>query len=136
MEQQKITITMPLFIQLDKKQQGKKYYINLNHYRNWHYMVNNNLKKKYAELLHEKLPNDIVFKNPIELTFILWKKDKRRIDRANPLSIHEKFFCDALVTYGAIPDDNDNFIVATHYYTGGIDKKNPRVEIIVHETIS
>jgi len=59
----------------------------------------------------------------------MFRGDNRRVDRANVLSIHEKFFCDALTKHGFIPDDNDKHIKSTHYYSGGIDKLNPRVEI-------
>lgn len=78
---------------------------------------------------------DLKFENPIRLTFVLRKKDKRKIDRANVLSIHEKFFCDALVELGCIPDDNDNYIESTHYYSGEIDKEYPRVDIIIEEIL-
>ena len=133
--EKELIISMPLYLVLakQKNEKAKKYYLNLNQYRNWHYLVSNNLKKKYAEVVIEKLPANFVFTKPIDLTFTLWKKDKRRGDRANPLSVHEKFFCDALVHAKAIPDDNDNFIQSTHYYTGGIDKENPRVEIKIKE---
>lgn len=135
MEQQEIVISLPLYLLLSKKEGGKKYYINLNQYRNWHFQVSNNLKRKYSQIVSSLLPPNLSFKNKIELTFTLWKRDKRRQDRANPLSIHEKFFCDALVSTGAIPDDNDTFITSTHYYTGGIDRENPRVEIRIRECL-
>lgn len=132
---QEITISMPLYVDIPyvkKKAKPKRYYFNLNQYRNWHHQINNKLKIMYKELAQEFL-QDLVLKNKIELTFILWKKDKRRVDRANPLCIHEKFFCDALTEFGCIPDDNDEHIHATHYYTGGVDKDNPRVDIIIKE---
>lgn len=133
-EKQKVTISMPLHITTGKVK-IKKNYINLNQYRNWHYQVNNNIKIAYKEIAEVKLKELGIdsFKNRIRLTFTLWKRDKRRGDRANPLSIHEKFFCDALVECGAMPDDNDDFIESTHYYTGGIDKENPRVDVLIEE---
>lgn len=121
-----ITISMPLSITIG----NKKHSINLNPYRNLHYQVLNKLKKEYKEIVGEQI-EWLRFDGKIKLTFILWKRDRRKIDRANPLSIHEKFFCDALVDYGCIPDDNDDYISSSHYYTGGIDKKNPRVDIII-----
>jgi hypothetical protein len=73
----------------------------------------------------------IKFDSPIKLTFTVFKSSNRKIDRANILCITEKFFCDALVEYGCIVDDNDEYIISTSYYTGGVDKVNPRVEIKV-----
>jgi len=129
------TFSMPLYIQLSKSEKGKKYHLNLNNYRNWHYQVSNNLKKAYKEIAKSKLKTHKF--GLMDITFTLWKKDRRRIDRANPLSIHEKFFCDALTELGCIPDDNDEYIYSTTYLTGGIDKENPRVdiEIIDHGSV-
>ena len=71
--------------------------------------------------------------NAIKLSFALYRANNRLVDRANLLSIHEKFFCDALVECGCIEDDNDDIIVSTYYYTAGIDKENPRVEIFIDD---
>lgn len=123
-------VSVPLFIETGVLKR-KKNYINLNQYRNWHYQVSNNLKIAYKELVKPQLV-DLKF-NKIKLTFVLYKGSKRKIDRSNVLSIHEKFFCDALVETGCITDDNDNFLESSHYYTGGIDRDNPRVDILIEE---
>lgn len=129
---QEVIISMPLYVQLSKKEKAKKYHINLNVYNQWHYIAKNNIKVKYKEIASPKLEG-LVFDKKIELTFTLWKATKRKVDRANPLSIHEKFFCDALTELGCIPDDNDDHVYATHYYTGGLDRENPRVDITIKE---
>jgi len=74
----------------------------------------------------------VMFRN-ISLTFILHRGDKRRVDRSNILSIHEKFFCDGLTACGCIIDDCDKFLDSSHYHTGDIDKENPRVDIFIKE---
>lgn len=122
----------PLYLVLAKKPGGKKYHINLNQYRNWHFHVSNSLKTQYSEVMSHQLYG-LKFRGPITLEFILYRPDKRRVDRSNILCIHEKFFCDALTTNGCIVDDNDNYIIQTTYSTGDIDKHNPRVEIIVRD---
>lgn len=127
-------INAPLFVTLSNKPGAKKYIINLNQYRNWHYIANNNVKKKYKEAVYGQLYGKM-FATPIEIEFTLYKGSKRKIDRANVLSIHEKFFCDAMVDLGCIEDDNDDYIYSTKYITGGLDKKNPRVEILIKENI-
>jgi Holliday junction resolvase RusA-like endonuclease len=127
-------IKMPLYIESGVKQK-KKYHLNLNNYRNLHYQVNNKLKIEYKEILKG------IFKEykfigkftKIDIDFTLFRKDKRKGDRSNVLSIHEKFFCDGLVELGMIEDDNDLHINSTHYRTGNIDKDNPRVEIKIKE---
>lgn len=127
-----ITISVPLFVMIPRKTMpDKKYIINLNYYRNWMGIVNNNIKKGYKELVLPQVQG-LSFNN-IEVTLTLFKATKRKTDRANVLSIHEKFFCDALVEAGCLPDDNDSHLVATHYYSGGLDRDNPRVEIAIKE---
>ena len=123
-------IIVPLSIILAKSGQGKKYYLNLNNYRNWHYQVNNNLKKRFAEDLIDQLYRKKL-KTPIVIKFYLYKGSRIRTDRSNILSIIDKYFCDALTHYKCIPDDNDDYIDHTEYYTDGIDKDNPRCEILI-----
>lgn len=123
----------PLYIRIAKSEKGKKYQLNLNEYRNWHYQVNNSIKKKYCEQMKTQLEG-VKLKTPIRLNFTLWRKDKRVGDRANVLAVVEKFFCDALKEYGCIEDDNDGFIAGETYATGGIDRDNPRVDIEIIES--
>ncbi len=124
-----LKIIVPLFIVLPRKtKEDRKMIINLNNYRNWHYIISNQVKEAYKESLVEQLTNK-KFNTPIGLILTLYKGTKRISDRSNVLSIHEKFFCDAMVHYGCIPDDDDTMILQTHYTSGCIDKDNPRVEI-------
>jgi Holliday junction resolvase RusA-like endonuclease len=122
-------IKLPLAVYLPRKtKEDKKIYINLNEYRNWHYIVSNQAKDIYKKNLESQL-TDVKFDGKITLIFTLFRGDKRRVDRSNILSIHEKFFCDALTFYGCIKDDNDNFIEETRYRSGQVDRENPRVEV-------
>lgn len=121
--------TSPLFVILPRKtKKDKRVALNLNIYRNLHYLISNQAKHVYKEQMAPQLKG-VRFDKPIEITFTLYKASNRRVDRANVLSIVEKFFCDAMTELGCIEDDNDDFIKATHYYSGGKDKDNPRVEI-------
>ena len=124
-------IEIPLFVMLPRKtKEDRKAIINLNNYRNWHYIVSNQIKEKYKEMVQDKIKG-VKFAGKIKLHFILYQGSNRRVDRANVLSIHEKFFCDALTECGCIIDDNDNFIEETKYSSGQADKENPRVEVII-----
>ncbi len=127
-----VTISMPLSLQLGKSSKSKVYHINLNNYRKWHFQTSNPLTKKYKLYAFPQI-HKLRFHKKIKLEFVMWRGDKRRIDRANVLSIHEKFFCDALVETGCIRDDDDEWIESTLYRTGGIDMNNPRVDIIITE---
>lgn len=123
-------ISMPLYI-IRGKRKPKKHYINLNNYRNWCFHLSDDIKKDYKDIVEKKVEG-IKFGKMV-LNFILHRGDKRRVDRANILSIHEKFFCDALTEAECIKDDCDEFLHSTHYYTGVIDKDNPRVDIEIWE---
>jgi hypothetical protein len=124
-------IEVPLFVTLPRKTKAdRKCIINLNEYRNWHYIVSNQIKERYKEMVESKIKG-IKFVGRVKLHFVLYQGSNRRVDRANVLSIHEKFFCDALTACGCLTDDNDNFIEETRYTSGQVDKFNPRVEIII-----
>jgi hypothetical protein len=144
-----ITVSMPLYIEMgfkcknrkpildkDGNKIPRKYHLNLNNYRNWHYQTSNKLKAKYKEIAAKKLEileMDKLGTPPYILHFILWRADKRKGDRSNPLSVHEKFFCDSMVELGYITDDNDLYIDSSRYSTGGVNKENPRVDILIEE---
>jgi hypothetical protein len=55
----------------------------------------------------------------------------RRFDVGNICSVHEKFFEDALVELGKLPDDSTEYIPLVMYVGCGVDKVSPRVEIEV-----
>ena len=106
----------------------KKFIYNLNVYRNAHFRTLSSVKIKYKAQVHnqiELLPQ----LHRISLTFILYPKTRRRTDTTNVCCIHDKFFADALVEHGKIPDDDYTHIVKTTYLFGEVDKENPRVEI-------
>jgi hypothetical protein len=52
----KVIISVPLFVILPRKTKAdKKYMLNLNNYRNWHYIVSNIIKQKFCEGLESSL---------------------------------------------------------------------------------
>lgn len=125
-----ILIDMPLYLQLGRSLDCKKYHINLNQYRNWNFIISDQIKKAYKDTAWSRL-KDVKFDGPIGLTFIFYPPNNIRRDRANILSIHEKFLCDAMTELGCIPDDNDEHILWSKYITGCVDRNDPRVEILI-----
>lgn len=131
METKKYTISMPLRVVVGRK----KYTININPYRNWHYHTKNKVKKAYQDLALAKiykLPKMDKFK--LEFKFI--KGTNVRTDRDNFCDLHAKFFCDALTVNGIIPDDNDDHLISKSNCSGPIDRKNPRMEITIYDLSS
>lgn len=123
-------ITSPMGIKYGKR----LYSLNLNIYRNLHYKVLNRLKVKYKEVMEDAIKSI----NPVSrcrLVYVVYKGDKRRFDVANICAVHDKFFCDAMVELGRIPDDSCDYIPEVVYKFGGIDKANPRVDIYIEEVV-
>lgn len=134
-EYPKTTIKSPVLVCLPRKtKEPRKCALNLNNYRNWQPHMSNDIKIQYADVMTDQL-RGLRFKTPIELKYTYFKASNRTSDRSNVIAVVDKFFCDALVHHGCIPDDNDNYIRASHAYSGGVDKENPRVEIEILEAI-
>lgn len=121
----------PLNLQQTKK---KKFLIGLNAYKPTHYLTLNRLKIVYKELMSKQIKALPVF-NKVELIYILYPQTKRVCDIGNLLSVHDKFFCDALVEYGKLEDDNYIYIPKITFMIGEVDKINPRVTIEIKEIV-
>ena len=107
----------------------KNFILNLNQYRNAHYRVTNNAKRKYKEFMEEQINSYTRSKGKCMFVYTIYKGDNRIFDIGNICSIHQKFFEDALVELGKLGDDKFSVVPMVVYCFGGIDKKNPRVEI-------
>jgi len=118
-------LTSPLYVMQSKT---KKFYLNLNVYRNAHFMVLNNTKRAYAEVMKQQVES-LSKLDKIRITYTLYPKTKRLADISNILSIVDKYFCDCLVNFGKIEDDNYLYVPEVNYRIGCVDKHNPRVDI-------
>ena len=119
----------PLAVRISTR---KKHILNLNTFRNTHYRVLNNAKISYKETMKSKILNLKDYKKLL-IIYKVFKGDRRRFDIGNILSIHQKFFEDALVELGKLPDDKASNIPMVVYLNGGIDVENPRVEIYLFD---
>ena len=115
----------PLKIQVSP---NKWFILNLNHFRNTHYQILNKAKINYKLLMKEQIERLPEY-SKIEIKYILYPANKRLTDIGNVLSIHQKFFEDALVELGKIKGDTYIEIPKVIFKFGHIDKLNPRVEI-------
>ena len=118
-------LSFPISLRLGKKKL-RKYYLNLNFYRNAHYQVLNQLKVKFSEEIKDQLTNLPQY-SEISLTYTLYPQ--RLCDVMNVCTVVDKFFSDALVNYHVIDDDNINVIKNVSCKFGCIDKENPRVTV-------
>lgn len=122
-------IISPLKVVQSKK---KMFILNLNNYRNAHYMTLNTVKRNYKEAVREQVEQLPEFKKVI-IHYELYPKTRRRTDIGNVTAIHKKFFEDALVELGRIPDDSFDHVIGSTESFGCVDSTNPRVEILITE---
>lgn len=118
-----------------KKNKPVEFILNLNTYRNAFFRILNLAKIKYKELMQQQFKELDKTKSLYRMVtvYTVYKGDKRRCDIGNIASIHQKFFEDAFVEEGYIPDDNYANIPMCIFLWGGIDKDNPRVEVSVYD---
>lgn len=112
---------------------GKKYSINKNIERNNHFYLKNIIKQSFVENNRQKLEALPIFEGKVQISYILYKPNKRRMDIDNVLGMCSKFLCDGLVVCGKLPDDNTDVVIAHHQYYGGISKEYPRIVILIEE---
>ena len=110
----------------------KTWILNLNQYRNTHFRALNTCKINYKLMMESQIKKSPTFKKAICL-YKVYPANRRSFDLGNVCCVHEKFFEDALVEFGKIPDDNIDYIPLVIYMAGEIDKEKPRVEIEVIE---
>ena len=110
----------------------KTFVLNLNQYRNTHFRVLNTCKINYKNHMAAQIKSSPSF-NKVLCLYKVYAPNKRSFDLGNVCSVHEKFFEDAFVELGKLPDDNIDYIPLVIYMGCGIDKDKPRVEIEVLE---
>jgi len=129
----KFKVRMPISVEIGVRKK-KKYFLNLNIYRNANMHVNNNIKKEYARIAHGVLPMVGKKLEQFRLHYVLYLPNKLGRDVANVLSIVDKAFCDAVVTHGIVIDDNYTYLKDVRYSFGGFDPKGKGyVDIYIDE---
>ena len=111
----------------------KKYYLNLNGYRNWQFQLNNQLKKLFKITVAEDIRKLSRVDNVCKVTYTIYYPTKRAFDIDNIGSVITKFTHDALVEFEILEDDNYNFVNEIVYKFGGVDKDNPRCDVVIIE---
>lgn len=110
----------------------KGWILNLNQYRNTHFRTLNTVKINYKLWMEKQIKAGPKY-NKIACIYTVYPKDRRSFDLGNVCCIHQKFFEDALVELGKLPDDNYNYIPLVIYQFGKVDPLKPRVEVEVIE---
>lgn len=122
-------ISLPLSVPLSSK---SKFILNLNQYRNKHYLGLNKAKIAFKEAIGDSVALLPAMRR-VNLTYTVYPKTQQAFDVSNVCSVMDKFFCDALVEFGKLPDDNYHHLAEINYRFGAVDKMNPRVEVAIEE---
>ena len=112
-----------------KTKKPKKVAVNINWYRNAHHIELNNAKKMYSELMKEQISSFEPLQEGVKIRvhYQYYSARNNNPDLDNFVSAAKKFFQDAMVNHGFIPDDNVNVIYKNSEEYRGVDKENPRV---------
>ena len=109
---------------------AKNFILNMNQYRNTHFRLLNHTKINYKKYMERQIIKSDTF-GRVVCIYTAYPKTNRKQDLGNVCSIHEKYFEDAMVEFGKLGDDNMKNIPLVIYRYGGVDPKNPRVDIEV-----
>ena len=130
MSSQELSVPIRLEVGVRKK---KTHYLNLNNYRNWQFQLNNQLKKTFKITVANDIRNLEPVGGPVKITYSIFYPTKRAFDVDNIGTVISKFTMDALVEFGIIEDDNYHFVPEIVFEFGGIDKENPRCDVLIEE---
>lgn len=123
------TVVAPIYLTMIRKtKKNKNISLNMNWYRNVHFIENNNIKIMFLNHITPQIEG-LLFTGPVALEYNLYWS--RLSDLDNWSSVVTKFFQDALKDAGCIIDDNFHHIKKNTYEVVGQDKVNPRFEITI-----
>ena len=126
MKNEIIKLSLPLFI---TNWSNKRKWLTLNNYRNWHYQVSNDIKRRFKSEVFDKL--DFNIKGKVKIEYFYFAPDKRTRDLMNVISVIDKFFQDAMVDRGCIESDDLSTVVEVNSCYMGIDKLDPRLDVMI-----
>lgn len=115
---------VPTTVFIPWRKSRKKIILNLNWFRNAHYLEINRAKQEFNEEMDRRYPSPVPFDGgfPLKIVHHYYHHSKREVDTNNPISVIDKFFQDWLVTRKVIPDDNYKFVELTIFWFRGIEK--------------
>lgn len=129
----KIQLSVPYWVVLPRiRREDVKVILNFNQYHNWNKFKRNEIKQRFTEMMEDTLAGCPKLSHVTEIQYTLYAGDAAHRDTNNYIVLVDKYFCDSLVHWGVLPDDNHDYIDRTISAWGGIDRNNPRVEITIY----
>ena len=128
----KKTFIIPDFVEVG----GKEYKLNLNVYRNLHFQILNKMKVQFKKNLFGLYSELFTLQaGRVEIEYNIQPYNKTLFDTMNVACIVDKFFLDALVEAGTIPEDNYNYVSYSAIKTLPVKTlKNTKKDIIINCT--
>lgn len=125
------TIKLPMRMKVNKG--GELESLNLNVYRNLHFYKLNFQKKAFHDFV-KPLLSGLPPMEAISLHYQINPKGGSRLDTMNVGSVVDKFFSDALVLCGIVPDDDYKHVVRNDFEFGSLCPNDPHVLVTITET--
>lgn len=114
---------------------NKRWALNLNNYRNSHYHALSDAKITFCSNLLILYPELRQIKaNKLTVNYTIIPHNNQLFDTQNIVSIVDKFFLDALVNIGCIPDDNYTVVSHGEIRVADIEKTNKCKKILISVT--
>ena len=120
------SLSLPLYI---TNRSNRRRWLTMNNYRNWHYQVSNDIKRRFKSEITPLL--DFRFAGKIKIEYFYFAPDKRTRDLMNVISVVDKFFQDAMVENGCIESDDLSTVVEVNSCYMGIDREDPRLDVMI-----
>lgn len=94
---------LPLKVSIPRStMKDKTCWLSLNNYRNWHYLVNSNVKKLFSPIYFETWGYKA---DKLKISYFIERETKISFDTMNYVSVVDKFFLDWLVKNNLLKDD-------------------------------
>ena len=126
-----LKLIVPMYVELPRKtKKNLNVWLNMNRFMNLHFLVKNNAKKVFFEVMRDQLEG-VKIDTPVDITYQLFSPDKRKRDKMNAIAVVSKFLLDAITHYGCWEDDNDEFVKTETLLPTVYDKGNGRIEVTI-----
>lgn len=127
-----IIAPLRIYLGMTRAKKEKWFSLNLNEYRNANFHTLNKSKILFKEEMKQQISSLPLLHN-IAIQYKLFPKTRRELDVSNVCSIVDKYFSDALVELGKLPDDNYKYLSRVEYVFGHVDSNFPRVEVKIYD---
>lgn len=91
--------------------------------------MSNDIKRRFKADISRML--NFRINGKVKIEYFYFAPDKRTRDLMNVISVVDKFFQDAMVEFGCIESDDLSTVVEVNSCYMGIDKANPRLDVII-----